>query len=102
MQASADETRRVPRSQHAHVIATGYELLRQRLDMPVYAALVGPGIGRDKRNAHGVRVPRSLVVLGGVGHTSLTYPCGAAGLRGELLNLACPRPGERQERAQRE
>ena len=61
--------RRVPGGEHSDVVSPGYELLRQRLDVPVHASLVGPGIGGDKRDAHWARVPRWLAVLRGGSHT---------------------------------
>ena len=63
VQASADRVGRVPRSQDTNVISPGDELLRQRLDMPVYASLISPGIGRHKRNAHCARVPTRMAIL---------------------------------------
>ena len=84
VQAATDAVRRIPGSQHANVIPPGDELLRQRLDVPVHASLIGPGIGRHKRNAHGVRVPVVLVVLSGGSHTSFIYPAGVSALRGFL------------------
>ena len=85
VEAAAEDTRRIPRGEHSNVLSLGYELLRQRLDMPVHASLVRPGIGRDKRNAHRARVPRRLAVLRVGSHTSVTYPASACLLRGELL-----------------
>ena len=38
--------------EHTHVVAPAEELLGKRLDVPVHAALIGPGIWRDKRDAH--------------------------------------------------
>ena len=57
VQASADGVRRIPGGEHANVVSSGDELLRKRLDVPVDASLIRPGIGRDKRYAHGARVP---------------------------------------------
>ena len=57
VQASADCVWRVPGSEHADMLSSGDELLRKRLDVPVDPSLVGPGIGGDKRYAHGARVP---------------------------------------------
>ena len=57
VQAAADGVRRVPGGEHANVVASGDELLRQRLDVPVHAPLVGPGIGRNQGDAHAMRVP---------------------------------------------
>jgi hypothetical protein len=37
---------------HTDVMATTEELLGERLNVPVYAALVGPGIWRDERDSH--------------------------------------------------
>ena len=34
------------------VVATREELLGERLDVPVHAALIAPGIWRDESNAH--------------------------------------------------
>ena len=54
MQATADSVRRVPRREHANVFSSRDELLRQRLNVPVDAPSIGPGIGGDKGNAHRV------------------------------------------------
>ena len=44
---------RIEGSEHADVVAAAEELLGKRLDVPVHAALVGPGIWRDESDAHG-------------------------------------------------
>ena len=43
---------RIPGREHANVVAARQELLRERLDVPVHAPLVGPGIGRNQGDAH--------------------------------------------------
>ena len=54
---AAEAPRRVEGCEHTHVVAAAEELLGKRLDVPVHAALIGPGIWRDKRDAHeGLRV----------------------------------------------
>ena len=60
--------RRVERSQHADAVATIEELFGKRLDVPVHAALVCPGIWRNEGNAHGsVKVTAGLVARLGPG-----------------------------------
>ena len=48
----ADPAGRVEGGEHADVVAAAEELLGERLDVPVHAALVGPGIWRDESYAH--------------------------------------------------
>jgi hypothetical protein len=57
MEAVADGVGRVPGGEHPNVISPSYELLRERLNVPVDSSLVGPGIRRHKRDAHLARVP---------------------------------------------
>ena len=44
VQAAADGVRRIPGGEDPNVISPGDELLRQRLNVPVHAPLIGPGI----------------------------------------------------------
>ena len=57
VQAARELVGRVPGREHANVVSTRQELLGERLDVPVHAPLVGPGVGRDEGYAHRVRVP---------------------------------------------
>ena len=50
--------------------AAAVPLIRERLDVPVHASLVGPGIGRNKRYAHLTRVPGRPAELTCVCHTT--------------------------------
>jgi len=54
---AAEAAGRVEGCEHTHVVAAAEELLGKRLDVPVHAALIRPGIWRDKSDAHeGLRV----------------------------------------------
>ena len=102
VQAAADDVRRVPGGEHADVVSAGYELLRERLDVPVDASLVGPGIGRDKRYAHGVRVPGSLASFVHVSHQDHLPPSGAQLRVRTYRRLPAPAPRRRPGSAQGE
>ena len=43
---------RIPGGKHAKLVAAVDQLLGERLDVPVHAPRVGPGIGRDYGDAH--------------------------------------------------
>jgi hypothetical protein len=72
VQAAADRAGRIPRGQHTDVVTTRHELLRERLDVPIHTSRISPGIRRDERDAHQVRVPSWWAVLGGGSHTWFT------------------------------
>src|SRR5918994_644986 len=55
-QATGERVRRVERREHADVVPSRHELLRQRLYVPVDAPLVGPGIRGNEGDAHPSRV----------------------------------------------
>ena len=59
VKAAAEGAGRVPRGEHAYVVTTRQELLRKRLNVPVDAPLVGPGVGRYQSDAHSGRVART-------------------------------------------
>ena len=50
----AEPVRWVEGGENANMVATGEELLGESLHMSVHAALVAPGIWRDKGDTHGV------------------------------------------------
>ncbi len=52
VQRPAEPVGRIDGGEHADVVATSEELLGERLDVPVHAALVAPGIWRDKGYSH--------------------------------------------------
>ncbi len=52
VQRPAEPVGRVEGSEHTDVVAAAEELLGERLDVPVYAALITPGIWRDKGDSH--------------------------------------------------
>ena len=68
MQATCEGVWRIPGGQHANVLSSREELLRQRLDVPVHAPLEGPGIGGNQRDAHRVRVAVRVSGLRVCGH----------------------------------
>jgi hypothetical protein len=53
VQDAADLPRGIDGSEDADIVATTEELLGKSLNVPVHAALVGPGIWRDETYAHG-------------------------------------------------
>ena len=59
VQQPAEPVGRVEGGEHAHVMAAAEELLGQRLDVTVHAPLIGPGIWRDKGDAHRAKVRNS-------------------------------------------
>ena len=52
VQHSAEPAGRVEGSEHAHVMAASEELLGERLDVPVHAPLIAPGVWRDEGDSH--------------------------------------------------
>ena len=63
VKTAAEAVGGIPGSEDADVITTAEKLLGQRLHMPVHASLICPGVGRNQRDAHRVRVPRTPVRL---------------------------------------
>ncbi len=52
VQGTAEPIRRIEGSEDTHVVAPAEKLLGKRLNVPVHAPLVGPGIWRDESYAH--------------------------------------------------
>ena len=99
--ASAEAVRRVPGSEHADLVPSVDQLLGERLDVPVDASLVRPGIGGDERDAHWARVPvlkaelRDVITARSLTRTACRDYAGSTDLHGRLC------PGEGQSGAQR-
>jgi hypothetical protein len=73
VQATREPSRRIPWCQHADVIPARQELLGQRLDVPVHAPLIGPGIGRNEGYAHRSRVPAQSGPAAALGRAERAY-----------------------------
>jgi hypothetical protein len=52
VQDATEPIGRVDRREHADVVAPPEELLRERLDVPVDAAWIAPGVWRDESYTH--------------------------------------------------